>query len=112
MNQVWVEIMCNAAINCKPNVHAQQPSKGGELITSVWLLMNHLGIGTQFASPETKSEDIISADDTNADDVRLEVTSDDFRAGHERNRFKNAALLVMQQRQRQQANIEKSLNLI
>ncbi|GKV47236.1 hypothetical protein SLEP1_g54154 [Rubroshorea leprosula] len=114
MSQVWVEIMCYAAINCKPNVHAQQPSKGGELITLVWLLMNHLGIGTQFASPETKSEDIISADDTNADDVRLEVTSDDFRAGHERNRFKNAALLVMQQRQRQrqQANIEKSQNLI
>ncbi|GLT52435.1 hypothetical protein SLA2020_257780 [Shorea laevis] len=50
MSKVWVEIMCYAAINCRPNVHAQQPSKGGQLLTFVWLLMNHFGLGTQFSA--------------------------------------------------------------
>ncbi|GKV40228.1 hypothetical protein SLEP1_g47895 [Rubroshorea leprosula] len=39
---VWVELICYAAANCKPNVHAQQPSKGGELLTFIWLCMSHL----------------------------------------------------------------------
>ncbi|GLU15483.1 hypothetical protein SLE2022_319690 [Rubroshorea leprosula] len=55
MAQVWVEILCYAAINCSPNVHAQHPSQGGELITFVWLLMNHLGLGTQFSIEERHS---------------------------------------------------------
>ncbi|GLT41610.1 hypothetical protein SLA2020_156610 [Shorea laevis] len=46
MSKVWVNLMCFAAINCRPQVHAQQPSKGGELLTFVWLLMNHMGVGT------------------------------------------------------------------
>ncbi|GLT87737.1 hypothetical protein SLE2022_058020 [Rubroshorea leprosula] len=50
MSKVWVHLMCFAAINCRPQVHAQQPSKGGELLTFVWLLMNHMGVGTQFSS--------------------------------------------------------------
>ncbi|GKV41008.1 hypothetical protein SLEP1_g48589 [Rubroshorea leprosula] len=33
MSKVWVQLMCIAAINCRPSVHAQQPSKGGELLT-------------------------------------------------------------------------------
>ncbi|XP_048329695.2 uncharacterized protein LOC112491635 [Ziziphus jujuba] len=48
MSKVWVELMCYGAINCRPIVHAQQPSKGGELLTFTWLLMNHLGLGLQF----------------------------------------------------------------
>ncbi|KAL0012621.1 hypothetical protein SO802_007729 [Lithocarpus litseifolius] len=47
MSQVWVELMSYAAINCRPNIHAQQPSRGGELLTLVWLLMNHLDFGSQ-----------------------------------------------------------------
>ncbi|GLU15612.1 hypothetical protein SLE2022_320870 [Rubroshorea leprosula] len=47
MSMIWVELMCYAAINCRPNVHAQQLSQGGELLTLVWLLMNHLGLGTK-----------------------------------------------------------------
>ncbi|GLT28447.1 hypothetical protein SLA2020_033820 [Shorea laevis] len=50
MSKVWVHLMCFAAINCRRQVHAQQPGKGGELLTFVWLLMNHLGFGTQFSS--------------------------------------------------------------
>ncbi|GLT87804.1 hypothetical protein SLE2022_058650 [Rubroshorea leprosula] len=50
MSKVWVQLMCIAAINCRPSVHAQQPSKGGELLTFVWLFMNHLGLGTHFTT--------------------------------------------------------------
>ncbi|GKV40117.1 hypothetical protein SLEP1_g47785 [Rubroshorea leprosula] len=50
MSKVWVQLMCIAAMSCKPTVHAQQPSKGGELLTFVWLLMSHLGFGTYFSS--------------------------------------------------------------
>jgi len=55
MSQVWVELMSYAAINCRPNVHAQQPSRGGELLTFIWLLMNHLGLGTQFYEQERQA---------------------------------------------------------
>lgn len=44
MSQIWVEFMCYAAINCNPDVHARQLSQGGELLTLVWLLMNHFGL--------------------------------------------------------------------
>lgn len=46
MSRVWVEMLCYAAINCRSIVHAQQLSKGGELLTFTWLLINHLGLGT------------------------------------------------------------------
>ncbi|XP_062105975.1 uncharacterized protein LOC133817465 [Humulus lupulus] len=49
MSRVWLELMSFAAINCSPTIHAQQPSRGGELLTFTWLLMNHLGLGTQFS---------------------------------------------------------------
>ncbi|XP_073311774.1 uncharacterized protein [Primulina huaijiensis] len=48
MSKVWVEMMSYAAINCSANTHAQQLSKGGELITMVWFLMIHFGLGDQF----------------------------------------------------------------
>ncbi|GLU15821.1 hypothetical protein SLE2022_322830 [Rubroshorea leprosula] len=44
MSRVWVELVCYAAISCKPIVHARQVSKGGQLLTLVWLLMNLLGL--------------------------------------------------------------------
>ncbi|GLT50500.1 hypothetical protein SLA2020_239830 [Shorea laevis] len=60
MSKIWVELMCHAAINCRPNVHAKQPSRGGELLTLVWLLMNHLGLGTK---NRATLADVIESDD-------------------------------------------------
>ena len=48
MSDVWVELLSYAAGHCRANTHAAQLSKGGELITFVWLLMAHFGIGEQF----------------------------------------------------------------
>ncbi|KAA8526877.1 hypothetical protein F0562_008894 [Nyssa sinensis] len=48
MSKVWVELLSYAASHCRANTHAQQLSKGGELVTFVWLLMAHFGLGEQF----------------------------------------------------------------
>ncbi|XP_027120544.1 uncharacterized protein [Coffea arabica] len=48
MSKVWVELLSYAASHCRANAHAQELSKGGELITFVWLLMAHFGLGEQF----------------------------------------------------------------
>ncbi|PIA38074.1 hypothetical protein AQUCO_02800011v1 [Aquilegia coerulea] len=48
MSQVWLELLCYAATHCRARSHAQPLSKGGELVTFVWLLMTHLGLGEQF----------------------------------------------------------------
>ncbi|KAL5543366.1 hypothetical protein UlMin_007150 [Ulmus minor] len=52
MEQVWMELVAHAAINCRPIIHAQQPSKGGELFSFIWLLMYHFGLGTNFSEQE------------------------------------------------------------
>ncbi|GLT37819.1 hypothetical protein SLA2020_121100 [Shorea laevis] len=61
MSKVWVEFMSYAAINCRAYVHAQQPSNGGELLTFVWLLMNHLGLGTQVTQREAVEWKFVAA---------------------------------------------------
>uniref|UniRef100_A0ACD5VW82 Uncharacterized protein n=1 Tax=Avena sativa TaxID=4498 RepID=A0ACD5VW82_AVESA len=45
---VWVEMLCYAASNCRSNFHAKQLSNGGELLTVVWFLMTHMGMGEQY----------------------------------------------------------------
>ncbi|KAG5583484.1 hypothetical protein H5410_054111 [Solanum commersonii] len=52
ISKVWVEMLSHAAINCNPNEHCQQLSKGGQLITLVWLLMTHFGLGNNFQISE------------------------------------------------------------
>ena len=46
--RVWVELISYAASHCRANTHAEQVSKGGELITFIWLLMAHFGLREQF----------------------------------------------------------------
>ncbi|KAK2403809.1 putative transmembrane protein [Trifolium repens] len=48
ISNVWVEMLCHAASQCRGLNHARQLSQGGELLTHVWLLMAHLGITEQF----------------------------------------------------------------
>nr|XP_023895902.1 uncharacterized protein LOC112007770 [Quercus suber]POF21221.1 hypothetical protein CFP56_07017 [Quercus suber] len=48
ISHVWVEILCYSASKCRWSHHAQQLTKGGELLTRVWLLKAHLGITEQF----------------------------------------------------------------
>ncbi|KAI3742947.1 hypothetical protein L1987_60646 [Smallanthus sonchifolius] len=47
ISKVWVEMLCYAAGNSRANMQLAHVSKGGELITNVWLLMAHLGLGDQ-----------------------------------------------------------------
>ncbi|XP_051128432.1 uncharacterized protein LOC127249579 isoform X2 [Andrographis paniculata] len=55
MSRVWVELLSYAAINCRADNHVQQLSRGGELLTVVWLLMIQFGLGTQFQIEEGHS---------------------------------------------------------
>ncbi|KAG2261939.1 hypothetical protein Bca52824_069018 [Brassica carinata] len=48
VSKVWVELLSYAATKCGAIEHTAQLSKGGELISFVWLLMAHLGLGDQF----------------------------------------------------------------
>lgn len=52
MSKVWVELLCYAASRCRATRHAAQLSKGGELLTIVWLLMAHFGLGNEFQISE------------------------------------------------------------
>ncbi|KAG2666285.1 hypothetical protein I3760_15G051000 [Carya illinoinensis] len=48
ISRVWVEMLSYASNHCRPNAHAQQVSRGGQLINLVWLLMAHFGLVEQF----------------------------------------------------------------
>ncbi|KAM5577199.1 hypothetical protein ABKV19_007846 [Rosa sericea] len=44
ISSVWVELLSYAASHCRAQSHAQLLTKGGELVTFVWLLMARFGI--------------------------------------------------------------------
>ncbi|KAI8562248.1 hypothetical protein RHMOL_Rhmol03G0020100 [Rhododendron molle] len=48
ISKVWVELMSYAAGHCRAHTHMAQLSKGGQLLTLIWLLMVQLGLGDQF----------------------------------------------------------------
>lgn len=48
ISEVWVELMAYAAGHCGPKSHAQVLSRGGELLSHVWLLMVHFGMAGHF----------------------------------------------------------------
>ena len=52
MSRVWVEMLTYAAVRCRPQPLAERLSKGGELISFVWLLMAHFGLMDQFEGKE------------------------------------------------------------
>ncbi|XP_042475681.1 uncharacterized protein LOC122057568 [Macadamia integrifolia] len=47
-SNVWIEMLSYAARHCTGNYHAQTLSAGGELLTFVWLLEAHLGMGGHY----------------------------------------------------------------
>ncbi|KAF5181417.1 putative transmembrane protein [Thalictrum thalictroides] len=72
MSQVWLELLCYAATHCRARSHAQPLSKGGELVTFVWLLMTHLGLGEQFLIEAGHARAKIIVDKNDTSDVELQ----------------------------------------
>ncbi|KAI4318072.1 hypothetical protein L6164_025881 [Bauhinia variegata] len=51
--QLWLEMLCFAASQCKGQSHAMQLGKGRELFTIVWLCMIHIGISYEYVVQKT-----------------------------------------------------------
>jgi hypothetical protein len=55
---VWVEMLTFAASKCRGSTHVRKLNHGGELITLVWLLMQHMGLSDMYeiheADPRVK----------------------------------------------------------
>ena len=55
ISKLWVELLSYAATHIRSSAHAEQLSKGGELITVVWFLMAHFGLGELYEINQGKT---------------------------------------------------------
>jgi Protein of unknown function, DUF594/Domain of unknown function (DUF4220) len=44
IGETWMEMLAYASIHCDSYQHAKALSRGGELLTHIWLLMAHMGV--------------------------------------------------------------------
>ncbi|GLT64489.1 hypothetical protein SLA2020_369810 [Shorea laevis] len=58
LSKVWMEMLGCAAYHCSSHEHAQQLSRGGELISFVWIVMAHFGLGGRFQDMRIESENV------------------------------------------------------
>ncbi|GKV01683.1 hypothetical protein SLEP1_g14223 [Rubroshorea leprosula] len=58
LSKVWMEMLACAAYHCSSHEHAQQLSRGGELISFVGILMAHFGLGGRFQDMRIQSENV------------------------------------------------------
>ncbi|KAF8029324.1 hypothetical protein BT93_E1879 [Corymbia citriodora subsp. variegata] len=54
IGNVWASMLMSAAYQSKGNEHCESLSRGGELLSHVWLLMAHLGMALPEQSPGAK----------------------------------------------------------
>ena len=60
MSKVWVELLSYAASRSRGNGHVQQLSKGGELLTFVWLLMAQFGLRESWVETRIRTRLVVS----------------------------------------------------
>nr|BAJ92542.1 predicted protein [Hordeum vulgare subsp. vulgare] len=51
LREAWVGVLLHAASKSRPEIHAALLAKGGELLTSIWLLMAHYQLGDVMDNP-------------------------------------------------------------
>ena len=61
-SKVWVELLSYAVSRSRGNGHVRQLSKGGELLTFVWLLRAHLGLRESWVETRIRTKLILVND--------------------------------------------------
>ncbi|KAF8669933.1 hypothetical protein HU200_051115 [Digitaria exilis] len=84
IREMWMRLLVYAAGKCSGEQHARQLSKGGELLTFVWLLILHHGLGD--AATEVK---LLTSDDPNIAELGSVVAAEgaDFARRPEEPRY-------------------------
>ena len=67
LTKFWIENLAHVATLCRGTNHAQQLARGGEFLTHVWFLIEHLDLKENFRMPEPKEQ--IPPEDSNRSTV-------------------------------------------